>query len=70
MKIVIAGGTGFLGRPLTNALLQDEHDIVILTRAIEGPPRAQATGARAVSWDPNGEAGPWAVEVGTARRPS
>jgi uncharacterized protein (TIGR01777 family) len=67
MKIVIAGGTGFLGRPLTSALLQDAHDIVILTRGTEGPPRAQVAGARAVSWNPNGAIGPWAVEVGTAQ---
>ena len=33
MKVVIAGGTGFLGRPLTATLLRDGHDVVVLTRA-------------------------------------
>jgi len=32
MKIVISGGTGFLGRPLTDALAHDGHSIVVLTR--------------------------------------
>ena len=57
MKVVIAGGTGFLGRPLTDTLLRDRHDVVILTRSTGAgvPP-----GARAAAWDPNGESGPWA----------
>ena len=56
MRIVIAGGTGFLGRPLTAALLRDRHDIVVLTRGSTAAP----AGARAVAWKPNGEVGPWA----------
>ena len=62
MRIVIAGGTGFLGRPLTAALLRDRHDIVVLTRGSTAAP----AGARAVAWEPNGEVGPWAEEVGRA----
>ena len=59
MKIVIAGGTGFLGRPLTDALLHDHHDVVVLTRGASGA----SNGARGVAWDPNGESGPWAAEI-------
>lgn len=33
MKIVMAGGTGFLGRPLAEALAAEHHDVLVLTRA-------------------------------------
>ncbi|MFA8440118.1 NAD-dependent epimerase/dehydratase family protein [Pueribacillus sp. YX66] len=32
MKVVIAGGTGFVGRALSNLLLQKGHDVIVLTR--------------------------------------
>src|SRR6185503_7328031 len=58
---VIAGGSGFLGRPLAAALAADGHDIVTLSRgaAAKG---AQAL-ARAVAWTPDGNIGPWAAEI-------
>jgi uncharacterized protein (TIGR01777 family) len=60
MKIVIAGGSGFLGRPLAAALAADGHDIVTLTRgAAAGGP----TNARAVTWTPDGSTGRWAAEI-------
>jgi len=66
MRIVIAGGTGFLGRPLSAALVADGHDLVFLIRG-SSPPAGQsgATGARtrAVTWTPGGDAGPWAAEI-------
>ena len=61
MKIVIAGGTGFLGRPLADALAAEGHEIVTLTRG-----RAAANGQptrRAVAWTPDGNIGPWAAEI-------
>jgi uncharacterized protein (TIGR01777 family) len=62
MNIVIAGGSGFLGRPLTDALVRDGHDVVLLTRkpASErpAPPRV-----RAVVWTPDGQSGPWAAAI-------
>ena len=62
MKIVIAGGSGFLGRALTAALLAGRHDVVILTRTAQ-PPGGRA---RAVAWSPAGETGPWSSEVSGA----
>ena len=59
MKIVISGGTGFLGQPLTDALAQDGHAIVVLTRG----PSATGSVARRVTWQPNGSTGTWAAEI-------
>jgi uncharacterized protein len=57
MKVVIAGGSGFLGRPLSAALAADGHEVVILTR------RSTDRDARSITWTPNGERGPWAASV-------
>jgi uncharacterized protein (TIGR01777 family) len=61
MKIVIAGGSGFLGRPLATFLARDGHHVVTLTRNT-APERADAP-SHAVTWTPNGEAGPWATHL-------
>ncbi|WP_258921876.1 TIGR01777 family oxidoreductase [Heyndrickxia coagulans] len=37
MRIVIAGGTGFIGRKLTDMLLREGHEVVILTRKDKQP---------------------------------
>lgn len=38
MKVLIAGGSGFLGTALKNALTQDGHEVFILTRGESKPP--------------------------------
>jgi uncharacterized protein len=63
MKIVIAGGSGFLGRALTNALAADGHQTVVLTRGAQAGQHARV---RSVQWTPNGSVGPWASEVSGA----
>src|SRR6478735_11729471 len=60
MKIVIAGGTGFLGQPLTAALVADGHDVAVLSRRAAA---RVAPGARVVSWDVDRPLSPWAQEV-------
>jgi uncharacterized protein (TIGR01777 family) len=56
MRIVVAGGTGFLGRPLGRALEADGHSIVSLTRSSASEPGV-------VSWQPDGTAGEWAQHL-------
>lgn len=66
MNIVIAGGTGFLGRPLTESLVRDGHDVIVLTRgsaSVAASSTRPGTGARTVTWTPNGESGAWAAAV-------
>lgn len=46
MNVMIAGGSGFLGKALTRSLLADGHKVFVLTRGSAVP-----TGAQAVSWD-------------------
>lgn len=58
MRIVIAGGTGFLGRALLDSLARDGHTLVVLSRGA-----GRAGSARSVPWSPDGSAGAWAREI-------
>jgi uncharacterized protein len=56
MRIVIAGGSGFLGSPLAAAFAAEGADVIVLTRTA----RARDAGRiRAVVWQPDGEVGAW-----------
>jgi uncharacterized protein len=51
MKVLIAGGSGFLGTSLNNSLAKDGHDVFILTRrAPKGPRQIQWDGKTADGW--------------------
>ena len=66
MKIVIAGGTGFLGSPLAAALARAGHQVVILSRTAAEPTGGRGASAslfRTLAWNPNGGIGPWAAEI-------
>ncbi len=55
MKIILAGGSGFLGTALARSLLAGGHSVWVLTR---NPERAQVPqGAQAVGWDGRTPAG-------------
>jgi uncharacterized protein (TIGR01777 family) len=64
MRIVIAGGTGFLGSPLSEVLAEDGHEVRVLTRSL-GPGESRhesgtgVPGVTRVGWTPNGETGAW-----------
>jgi len=34
MKIVIAGGSGFLGGPLAEVYAEEGHQVIVLTRSV------------------------------------
>jgi uncharacterized protein (TIGR01777 family) len=57
-RIVIPGGSGYLGRALTERLVARGDEVVVLTR---GPGR-QGDGWRAVTWDAR-TVGDWAAEL-------
>jgi len=50
MKIIIAGGTGFIGSALVNALLPEKHEIIVLSRAPEKIKLAHPA-IQLVKWD-------------------
>jgi uncharacterized protein (TIGR01777 family) len=64
MHIVIAGGSGFLGTSLTQALVTEGHDVTILTR--HNPPPAARPHVSSVPWTPNGMIGAWANTINGA----
>jgi hypothetical protein len=62
MKIVIAGGSGFLGRAVSARLVADGHQVLVLTRR-GGPGRAWEGPRSTGTWTPNGAAGDWAAAL-------
>ena len=65
MRIVIAGGTGFLGSPLAEVYAEEGHDVRVLTRGLPpGESRHDSgtgvPGVTRVGWRPDGQSGAWA----------
>ena len=63
MKILITGGTGFVGSHLTSRLTQEGHEVTILTRSGRGSERAPG-GVSYVQGDP-AQKGPWQEAIGS-----
>src|SRR3989440_1033980 len=61
-RIVVAGGSGFIGRLLTDRLVSGNNDVIVLTRSL-GP---VAQSIRQVGWDGR-TLGDWARELEGAR---
>ena len=71
MRVVIAGGTGFLGSPLAETYAEDGHDVRLLTRGLPpGDSRHESgtgvPGISRVGWNPDGRTGPWAEAISGA----
>jgi uncharacterized protein (TIGR01777 family) len=68
MRIVIAGGTGFLGSPLGEVYAEEGHDVRVLTRGLPAgesrhEPGTGVPGVNRVGWNPDGQSGPWAASI-------
>lgn len=61
MRIVVAGGTGFLGAPLVRRLRAEGHFVSVLTRRPRRPERPHE-----VAWNPARAEGPWTAVVQSA----
>jgi uncharacterized protein len=58
MRIVVAGGTGFLGGALVGQLEREGHEVRVLSR--------RPSSSRELPWTPDGSTGPWAESIDTA----
>jgi uncharacterized protein (TIGR01777 family) len=56
VRVVLAGGSGFLGRALRARLQRDGHRVAVLTRSPGQTPDA-------IAWTPDGKVGPWAASI-------
>jgi uncharacterized protein len=68
MRIIIAGGTGFLGSPLAEMYAEEGHDVRVLTRSVEPgvtrhDPGTGVPGITRVGWAADGATGPWAATL-------
>jgi NAD dependent epimerase/dehydratase family enzyme len=57
MRILITGGTGFVGTQLTSRLIRDDHEVTILTRSLKGA-KGRLPGISYLEGDPT-KKGPW-----------
>jgi len=58
--VVLAGGSGFLGRALAEEFVREGHEVVVLTRK---PSNVKRAGVREVEWDGQNVCASWAREL-------
>jgi uncharacterized protein len=58
MRIIVTGGTGFIGRALVNELLENGHNVTVLSRNATGARALLPSSAACINWDPR-SAGTW-----------
>ncbi len=61
MKIVIAGGTGFIGRYVSRLLIHGGHSVLLLSRNAKTPQPMDAPPAQHIQWDGSTQ-GAWAQQ--------
>src|SRR5882672_11335261 len=61
MKVLISGGSGFIGSRLVASLVNDGHEVVVLSRRPETKTPPQ--GSRYVTWDARDAKGDWVKEL-------
>jgi len=61
MRVVLTGGTGFIGRALRESLVEKGHEVVVLTRQ-SGPENQPTLRTRFCVWNPPA-GGPWEKEL-------
>jgi uncharacterized protein (TIGR01777 family) len=59
-RVVLAGGSGFLGRALTEEFVREGYEVVVLTRR---PSKVSRTRVREVEWDGRNVCASWAREL-------
>jgi uncharacterized protein len=65
MRVLITGGSGYIGRQLAGSLAADQHDVVSLSRNPQSAP--PQPGVRIVKWDARTAEGDWLNEVAGAQ---
>jgi uncharacterized protein len=65
MKVLVAGGSGFIGRHLAMSLVKDGHEVVALSRGTQRKP--PLSGIRFVAWDAHTASGDWVNELSDAQ---
>jgi uncharacterized protein len=65
MKVLISGGSGFIGSHLVASLAKDGHEVVVLSRRPQ--PTNPTKGVRCVTWDAHSANGDWVKELSGAQ---